>query len=267
MTSNVSVTKGNLRFVGAGLLIMWVVVAVDPAVGQKATPRPIEDFVNAQGTFCLDFETFCEGDPPCDLFVPPTENFMGWSDPNVTPALLASVDYAGLADKWITEESKGEVTFNTQFSGSITERPLKDGRAEVHVRLKTTNALIWAVEAGELGFNEPLIFGWRAPDVLDDGKEPSLGTSHYEIKFINTAPGDPLPDILQVAFCPEEGQEITFIRGAVNVRGTFRELYGVPEGTPGHMQITQTGLFMTGFHGAVEDGFPAEHIKLREVGK
>ncbi len=33
------------------------------------------------------------------------------------------------------------------------------------------------------------------------------------------------------------------------------------------MMTTQTGLFMAGFHAAVGDGFPAEHIKLREVGK
>ncbi len=36
-----------------------------------------------------------------------------------------------------------------------------------------------------------------------------------------------MPDILQVNFCPEEGQEFTFIRCAVTCHGTFRELYGV----------------------------------------
>lgn len=235
--------------------------------GGRAIQRPIEDFVEAQGTFCLDFNTGCEKEePPCDLFVPPVENFFAWFDP-ITEINCASVDYAGLADKWITEESGGDVSFGTEFSGSVTERPLEDGRAEVRVILRTTNALVWVMDE-DCDVESPLLFGHRAPEVLD-GVEAALGQSHLQVVFINTAPGADLPDLIQLVFCPEENpdQELLFIAIRATADGPLGEAFGVEDGTPGRMQLTQTGLFMSGFHGAVEDAFPAELIRLRVVGR
>ncbi len=267
MQAGMFVRRGKNRvLVGALLLIASAVINTTPAAAQKAQQRPIEEFVEAQGTFCLDFETFCEGDPPCDLFVPPIENFIAFFDPAAD--VCASVDYAGLADKWITEESGGEVSFGTEFSGSVTERPLKDGRAEVRVILRTTNALTSVVDGDDCDFAEgDLLFGHLASDVLDDEADAALGQSHLELVFINTAPGADLPDFIQLLFCPEEGQEFVFVGFRATAHGTLREAFGVEDGTPGRMQTTQTGVFMAGFHGAVGDAFPAEHIKLRVVGK
>jgi hypothetical protein len=227
------------------LLIVGVFLVGDGLVVAAAGQRPIEDFVSAQGTYCLD-----DGMGGCFLFVPPVANFLGWYDP--AAELAASVDYAGLA----VAHAGG--AYSTETTGRVTERPLKDGRAEVHVRLHTKNALSWVVDGFD--FNGPLLFGHRALDVAA-GAEPALGESLLHIKFINTAPGDPLPDLIKLFVEPELGQELIFMSFYAQADGPLAD------GTPGRVQVVQTGLFMTAFKGATADGFPAERIILRAVGQ
>ena len=232
-----------------------VLLAAGHVANAQTTQRPIEDFVNAQGTFC-----FPDGGGGCLLFVPPIENFFGQSDP--ANGRLSSVDYAGLADEWITAETGGAISFGTTFSGTIRERPLADGRADVHVILHTNNALTWVTEGDD--FNNPLLFGSRAPDVKDFGAEPALGRSTLIIDFILANPGDPMPDLLQLAVFPEPGQEFTTLSVRARAKGLLREAFGVPDGTPGRFSTVQTNVANPG-GGATEDGFPVERIDLRVI--
>ena len=219
-------------------------MAAEGMIVTAAEERPIEDFVDAQGTFCID-----DGSGGCFLFVPPVANFLGWSDPK--EEISASVDYAGLADAYANG------AFGTETTGTVTERPLKDGRAEVHVKLHTTNALSWVVDGFD--YTGPLLFGHRAPEVLA-GAEPALGESFLHVKFINTAPGDPLPDLIKLLVDPEPGQELVFLSFHARADGPLAD------GSPGRVEVVQTGLFMTEFQGATADGFPAEKIILQAVG-
>jgi hypothetical protein len=236
-----------------------VLVFIAPNAHAQATNRPIEDFVDTQGTFCLD-----DGMGGCVLFVPPIENFLGQSDPS--NGLLSSVDYAGLADKWIGGAAPNGcgMSFGTTFSGRVTERALADGRAAVHVVLHTNNALAWATAED---FNNPLLFGARAPDVCN-GAEPSLGSITMIIDFVNTEPGAPLPDLLQLLIAPADGQEgPSFLATRARAKGELREAFGVVDGTPGLFSTVQNGLFMTSGMGATADGFPVERINLRAIGR
>lgn len=140
----------------------------------------------------------------CLLFVPPIDNFIGWGDPK--NGNLASVDYAGLANRWIEEESNGEISFGTTFKGIVLERQLPDGRADVTVILNTDNALIFVTQVDFA--TGPLVFGHRAPDVLDDGAQPVLADVTFTLSFTNTALGAPLPDLIQLFFFPSKGQAI-----------------------------------------------------------
>lgn len=245
----------------------------------RTTKRPISDFVDAQGTFCLPFgfpgTTFVNG---CGLFVPPVLNFVGWDTlqevppqrGNVQPVRCASVDYAGLENDYIV--SNGGNSLGTQIDGTITERPLADGRAEVTVLLHTTNALTWVASGGDNGAcdfaTDQLLFGNRVPDVLPPVVvDAALGDSFLKVVFINTAPGDPLPDLEQLIFDPLQGQELRSISLRAQANGTLRLAFGVPDGTPGRAEVSQTGLFMTRFKGATADAFPAERINLQVVGK
>lgn len=218
--------------------------------GNGVNIRPISDFVEKQGTFCIP-----DGGGGCFLFVPPLDNFIGSSDPK--SGILAAIDYAGIANNWVMRESGGVISFGTSFSGTVRERPLLDGSAEVQVILRTKNALTWAVQPNDDdGFNGALAFGHRAPDVLNDGAEPTLCDSHYQIRLINTAPGAPLPDLLQVLVAPEDNQEIRMLHLTCTVKGE------TANGAKSTLKVEQTGLFMTPFKGAVADGFPAETVQL-----
>jgi len=248
----------NCVLVGGMLLIASAVVITNSATAAPGQQRPIEDFVVAQGTFCLSFET-CEAEPPCFLFVPPVENFIGLNDP--VSLLAASIDYAGLADAWISDQ-EGGVSFGTEFSGSITERSLHDGdRVEVHVRLRTTNALAWAIEcepgpACDFG-NATTILGNRAPDVLA-GAEMALGDSFLRLKFVSHLGfGAPLPDLIQLFFgCGGDDYEFpSLLQFVATAQGTH-------DGTPSTLIVTQMGLFANPGGGATADGFPVENVVI-----
>jgi hypothetical protein len=74
---------------------------------------------------------------------------------------------------------------------------------------------------------------------------PSLGDALIQVKLKNTAPGAPLPDLNQLQACPEPGQAWDVISLRARASGPLRAEFGVPEGTPGRLEVTQTGLFGT----------------------
>jgi hypothetical protein len=213
----------------------------------QAQRRPISDFVEAQGTFC-----FPDGQGGCLLFVPPVANFFGFFgfDPRDRERVLsASVDYAGLAADYL--ESEG-IDLGTSFRGKVTERSLRDGRCFVHVVLHTRNALTWVVEGFSFATGE-LLFGARPTDVVG-GATPSLGSSKLAVRFTNTACGEDLPDLFQLVFAPEPGQELLFISLIARADGRLAD------GGRGRVQVTQVGLIDKDFF------FPAQNIILRRVG-
>jgi hypothetical protein len=211
------------------------------------THRPISEFVQAQGTFCVD-----DGAGGCAIFVPPVANFIAFTD--TVHDLGISVDYAGLS-----EDPLGD-TLGTSFSGTISERTLKDGSVIITVHLQTTNALTYVIPfdptspANQFGEN-PLLFGARVSDVLA-GATPALADSKLDLEFTNAAPGLPIPDFEQLLFAPGPGQQLLSVVFEATANGTFAD------GTPGKVHVIERGIFDNGFHGAVADGFPAEFINL-----
>ena len=128
---------------GAGVvLVLWTAAALDPGA-RATTTRPIEEFVAAQGTYCLD-----DGNGGCVLFVPPLQNFFGWS--TLAIPRCAAVDYAGIANAYIEATSGGTRSLGTRMDGTVTERPLADGRAEIDVLLHTTKALTWVIDGATI---------------------------------------------------------------------------------------------------------------------
>ncbi len=224
----------------------------------QAVQRPIEEFLAAQGTYCFD-----DGMGGCTLFVPPARNFIGWSDP--ARGICSAFDYAGLANEAIVANTGGAVDLGTTTWGSVTEKPLADGRAEVEVLLHTKNANTFGQSACNDFNTDPLTFGARPADVIA-GAPAALGSGTLHLKFTIAAPGDPLPDLLQIAYFPEEGQELLMLSINYTAFGTLHSTSGYAEGTRGRLTCKQTGLFFTGFNGAVGDGFPAEFINLQPVG-
>jgi hypothetical protein len=242
------------------LFVVAILLAAAIPVAAGGNQRPIEDFLESQGDYCID-----DGMGGCFLFVPPVANFFGWTDPAL--GISAAMDYAGLANECVGG------AFGTEISGSITERPLADGRAEVHVRLHTKNAYTFVTDGFDF-VNDDLLFGERlsvnAPscDMLPELTNPALGSAFFQMVFTNTAPGAPLPDIVQLVLAPEEGQEIRSLKFRGQASGLIPDEAG---GTPGRVEVTQTGLLVfkkpPNENAATADGFPAEKIILRAVGQ
>lgn len=240
-----------------GVMLLLLGVAPITSVAGKTVHRPISEFLSAQGKQC-------DGTGGCYLYVPPDPNFMGWStDMDKTPVLFAGVDYAGLAAEAYYSGKK------PQIEGTVTERPLADGRAEIRVQLHTKGANVWVME---LDFNGdvlaqiasgPTLFGHR-PVEVQAGKGQALGDSFLDAVFINPKPGDPLPDLVSV----NDKGLFEFVSFHVSATGPLTEQFGVREGTPGRATITQVGLYKPHVEGGVDgDNFPVENIKLQVIGK
>jgi hypothetical protein len=209
------------------------------------THRPISDFIDTQGTFCVD-------PPTCTIFVPPVPNFVAFTD--TVHDLGISFDYAGLSDDPLMG------ALGTTFSGTISERTVAGGSVIVTVRLHTSNALVYVIpfdptsSDNQFGENE-LLFGTRATDV-QNGAEPALGDSNFTLEFTNAAPGLPIPDFEQLLFAPAAGQAILSVTFEGSATGHFAD------GRPGKVHVVEKAILDHGFHGALSDGFPAEFINL-----
>jgi len=205
-----------------------------------AAERPIEEFVAAQGTYW-------------------PMSFVAWLDPATGRGV--SVDYAGINAQFLEAASGGTISLGTICAGTVQERPLADGRAEVHVVLHTWNALTYGYDPVP-----GLIFGHYPGDVLG-GMDAALGHSTLKVTFLNPAPGDPLPDLNQVLYEPLPGMELVGIWLRASADGTLREAFGVPDGTPGKLQVVQNGLHFANAKGKNWDGWPSEHIHVFPVGE
>jgi len=236
--------KSVLTLIVMGLFAIGGIPA--HASRSASSMRPISDFVTQQGTFCLD-----DGMGGCFLFVPPAPNIGGWVD--ITAARFVLVDYAGVVNAFY-----GGI-FGTQTTGTVVERALRDGRADVTVNLNTSKALTWVSECCDFA-NGPLLFGHRPADVLA-GADASLGDSFFHLSFINTAPGAPLPDFLQLIFDPAPGQELQNFIFQANANGTLRSAFGVPDGSPGKVTVVQTG------NPPARSNFQAAVVNVRKTGK
>ena len=227
-------------------------LAVNPFA--KTTHRSIQEFVDAQGTFC-----FPDGAGGCVLFVPPVENYIGWGSPSQDRSV--SMDYAGVANRHIVSASGGTVDLGTSYAGSITEKTLDDGRALISLDLKTKNVLTYAVAPMHAFADGTLLFGNRAPAVAA-GATPAMGDCHLTFDFILAHPGDPLPDMLQILAFPTTGQEVRRLTFEGSAKGPLHAAFGVVEGTAGRLQVTQIGNFQSKSKSPTWDGFPAEHVNI-----
>lgn len=251
------------RYLRSAALIAGLLFGMLSTALAGTVQRPISDFLSTQGTFC-----FPDGSGGCLLFVPPDPNFIAQTnDLDSDVIYFAGVDYAGLALPGTYPASK-----LPKFSGSVIERSLPDGRAEVSVLLHTKNANAWVMEFDPSGdfldqvANRPTVFGHRPADVRR-GSTQALVDIFLHLVFTNTAPGAPLPDLVQLSADPAPGQVWKFIAISAEGNGPLTAEFGVPANTPGKLTIVQTGLLASKGQGlALQDAFPAEDVNLRVVG-
>jgi hypothetical protein len=258
------------RFGNSWPLVAAAVVLVLGAATLTATAgqRPFSDYISRQGNWCVVFDENDEVDcaasgyneTPCEISGAGPQS---WFDPKTD--VICNVDCYAILDRDVFGGALG-----TTVDGSVTETALPDGRAEVKVVVHAKNALIRAFTFDADGEIIPL-FGHLSFEVFD-GAEPTLGEAVVQVTFKNTAPGAPLPDWDQLLECPEPGQELEVVSIRARASGPLREGFGVPEGTPGRVEMTQIGLLrVSGIANpnsrVAFDAFPAEKIIIRRTGK
>ena len=254
-----------LAFTVLTALLVPTLALAEPAT----TTRPISDFLTKQGKIC-------PASPACAGFL---TNYFGFSGQNGTPiertTRIAFVDFAAL-------EGPVAAALGTSTTGTVTDRPLADGTAEVHVILHTRNALTQVLafdptKPFPAAFGDHW-FGYTAADVLG-GATPGVGDSDLDVTFINTKPGDPLPDLVGINTGDFDFRNVKMLGfraqasgpllpAAVNADEIRRP---IAVGTQGRVDIAQSGLIGTGLRnggkGALLDFFPAEHVDLHIVGR
>ncbi len=244
-----SFLPGMLCFMCLGLLLVacqkeevnpvsttaGAVNATSTTVGKDATmspskvaQRPISDFLSNQ-----TFATFWVSPDNYDLYY--------------------GVDYAGALDRALG------LGLNTTFVGSITERQLGDGTAEVLVDIRSHNVATWMFLARK---NER-VFGMD-PWSVQGGATPTLGDIHFKCTLRIQSPGAALLDINSA----EGWASVTRITVEASAFGPLEAAAGLgPDGAPGHAWINQVGLLTKTNGKPGIDGFTAEVVKLQRVGQ
>jgi hypothetical protein len=204
-----------------------------PVYGQ-ATSRPIEEFLAAnQAPFFIWQE---RSDRPSD-------------------GRVVWVDYSGFLKAWVFANSGGTVELPRTFEGTITERPVRGGGAEVHVRLRIRDALVFARDPGNIP-----IFGYSLSEVAWGGAEPALADVQFHLNYFDPeGPGAPIRNIGSVE--RRRTQLIAHRDGPL--RAGFA---GAEEGEPGRLNVVQNGVSVPGRGNGVADGFPVEFIDVRATG-
>jgi hypothetical protein len=205
----------------AVLVVVFAAVVAQTVVGagdRTVTRRPLQEFLDAQcSTSCCDpMGAWCGLDP-------------GRGD----AYSFAIVNVLNLNAQWM----EPDVPLGTTLDGTVTERPLPDGRAEVTVVLHTRHALTWV-----FGDEWPAtVLGSSAYSVAYEGAAPAWGDATTRLVFINPSAGYPFPSLTTLLGCPEPGQELVSLDITATASGPLHEAFGVPEGTPGMMTM-QAGL-------------------------
>ena len=221
---------------------------ISAARAGRTTERSLQEWLAAQGTFCES----------CSLVFPLPDLIGNVGRDGMT---FGWVDYTGVAASWLLQMSNGAIDLGTTVDGRVTERLLNDGRVEIDVRVRARNALAFAGAADYVP-GDPVYFGATAPQVLA-GATPALGTVTMQFTFILAAAGMPLPDLVQVAFAPEPGEEILKIVYHAQATGMLHAPSGFVEGTTGTLSVQQVGIFHTRSPSAANNPFAAEYVVLR----
>ena len=230
----------------------------------KVTKRSFRELLAAQGSTSGFFDQYDDDDNL--IFDSPIPDHNGWSTPLSDPAHFAYVDYPGVVAKYLAREEG--IRIPTKVHGAVLERKLPDGRAEITVRMITTNALTWIVKLDFDLTQDPLDFGYRPDELIADRSlRPALAHSVLEWVFRMDQPGLPLPDIGLVSYGdPPPGQLLSYDFRA-RAFGAVREEFNgdVPDGTRGTAKIVNTGEGLDN-PDCGDECFPEEVIEIKPLG-
>jgi hypothetical protein len=224
------------------IVLVMTVLAILQVSAAGTRQRPFSDWLSAQAS----------------SFNPNNcaSSVLGWLTPDL--ANFARADYSGKIGDCIT--AHGGPVFTPEFSGTVTERDLPDGTAEVLVIHRFANTDVVARDQTLGGNPAPAVLGYNPAELFGQPElESALANGMIQVKFIIPQPGAPLPDLNTIA--------VLSLSARFQGSGPLRAAFGVTEGTPGRVLVSQTGLFdIPGQGNGVADSFPAELVRVFQAG-
>ena len=252
-----------------GLLLGLAIATIPPVHAQdKIVRRDLQEWLDAQGT-ALSPNPLLPETPSTFLWVNnPDINGDGIDD---GPRYVMFYDYAAVLAK---PSAYGGVFGPDSITGTVTERSIGGGMAEVTVRLKVSGAFIWvttwdpAHQTGDwLWRDGPTVFGHRETELLAN---PDLGEARADVDFTTTflnEVGAPMPDLIT---SNNEGRWLSF-HVTLNATGPLTEAFGVPEGTPGALHWGKPGTLTVPANPNADNGaasaFPNDQFHLFPIGR
>lgn len=259
------------KTLGSALLLLGLVNSTMPSARAqgKLVKRDLQEWLDAQGSVVHPQ-------------LPKTPRLFAWTnDPDINgdglddgPRYIMWYDYAGVLAR---ETSYGGGALGpASIDGTVTERAVGDGMAEVTVSVKLNRALIWVttfakdpttLPADWFRVSGPTVFGHRESEIeANPGLEPAWANIHFTATFLNEVGAD-MPD-LRIASAA--GRWLSF-QVVLNATGPLTEAYGVPEGTPGALHWGKPGTLTVPANenagNGAASGFPNDEFHLFPVGR
>jgi hypothetical protein len=207
-----------------------------------SSPRPIADFLSQQGTTSVF--NFGVSGLPDELAASNSSSAISAGN-----GRFARIDYTGQDAAFLG------LKLGTTTSGTVSERPLSDGRAEVTVNLHTHNAFAWATTFLPDFTNGDLLFGYTPAQLqANPSLQPPLADSDLHVVVTIPAPGAPLPDLVK-SINLENSLPVSFSFHATATGTT-------PTGQQATLVVSETALF--GIPIVIRDGgFTAEVVDVQ----
>lgn len=235
------------------LAVLALACASSPA---QAGPRSFSDFLDVQGTYCLDLD----GDPAtCELVDAPFSNFVAWAGPRPNYDQLAVVDCTGLVARKLNEAG---IDLGTVIQGEVNERSLPDGRAEITVKLQARNALTSVTQLNADGSLGEQLMGNFPVKVLSDGAKPAIGSCEMMVRYISPEMGAPMLDLFELAFATPEGYEMRTISIRANGQGVVGDTTNKAS-----LVLSQSGMFGNPSSDSPFGKWPVEVLQVHKLGR
>jgi len=224
--------------------------ALEERLTPSATTRPISDFLLAQGTTSV-FNFGATGMPDEVAWATATDTVLAGN------GRWARVDYTGKDAAFLG------LNLGTTTSGTVSQRPLADGRAEVTVNLTTHNAFVWATQLLPDFSNGSVLFGYTPTQLqANPNLRPPLADSHLQLVAIIPTPGSPLPDIVNdfILGNAPPGEQLISVSFRATATGT------TPSGQAATLVVSETGVLGRTPNLIRDGGFTAEVVDVQVHG-
>ncbi len=221
--------------------------AVDPAASLRHSGRtsPIEQFANAQGTYCDDQTTLVCVGPSNDLGIGYILNNSAANGPLPfgNSAVYYILDLGGANARWWARNGLSPRFPRYSIRGSVNESRLNDGRRRLRISLDAQNTFSFFGREyydanGEFASFDVLVgadfFEYPGVDPATPDRRPRIADVTAELDLVLPADFVGMPDLAQVVYEPTAGMEIRRMDITVAFSGRLRDTF---EGIPAHSKV------------------------------